>query len=79
MTIIPSLLLINRQCIQAYMHTKERETWEQVELKKREWRENNPTKLWGIYERVSEVFSPNNRDILVVLLLLERGCNSHIT
>jgi hypothetical protein len=25
------------------------------------------------------VFSPSNREISVVLLLLERGCNSHIT
>jgi len=30
-------------------------------------------------EIVSEVFSPSNREISVVLLLLERGCNSHIT
>jgi hypothetical protein len=30
-------------------------------------------------ERVSDVFSPSNRDISVVLLLEERGCNSHIT
>ena len=30
-------------------------------------------------EIVSEVFSPSNREILVVLLLLERGCNFHIT
>jgi hypothetical protein len=72
MTIIPSLLPINKQCIQAYVHTK-------LERKKREWRESNPTKLWGICERVSEVFSTTNREILVVLLLLERGCNSHIT
>jgi len=49
---------------------REREEWK---------RESNPTKLWGICERVSEVFSPINREISVVLLLVERGCNSHIT
>jgi len=65
-------LPINRQCIQAYFahHKRGREEWE---------RESNPTKLWGICERVSEVFSPINREISVVLLLVERGCNSHIT
>jgi len=65
-------LPINRQCIQAYLahHKRGREEWE---------RESNPTKLWGICERVSEVFSPINREISVVLLLVERGCISHIT
>jgi hypothetical protein len=29
--------------------------------------------------RVSDVFSPSNREISVVLLLVERCCNSHIT
>jgi hypothetical protein len=65
-------LPINRQCIQAYFvhHKRGREEWE---------RESNPTKLWGICERVNEVFSPISREISVVLLLVERGCNSHIT
>ena len=79
MTIILSLLPINRQCIQAYKHTTREKLDTKLERKKREWRESNPTKLWGICERVSEVFSPGNREILVVLLLFERGCNSHIT
>jgi hypothetical protein len=38
-----------------------------------------PTKLQGISERVSEVFSLINREILVILLLVERCCNSNIT
>ena len=49
-------LPINRQCIQALSASQERRGEE-------EERESNPTKLWCICERVSEVFSPSNREI----------------
>jgi hypothetical protein len=64
-------LSINRQCIQSYSahHKKRRKEWE---------RESNSTKLWSICERVSEVFSLINRKILIVFLLVDRCCNSHI-
>jgi hypothetical protein len=53
-------LPINKQCIQTLKYTT-REKKRRV--RKGKW----STKLWGIYERVNEVFSPSNREISVVL------------
>ena len=69
-------LPINRQCILAIEHTHQ-------ERNKREEESERgkviPHNCEVFCEIVSEVFSPSNREISVVLLLLERGCNSHIT
>jgi hypothetical protein len=73
--ILHGCLPINRQCIQAlYVHQERNKREEESERGK-----VIPHNCEVFYEIVSEVFSPNNREISVVLLLLERGCNSHVT
>jgi hypothetical protein len=49
------------------------------EEKESERRKVIPQNCEVFVRRISEVFSPSNREISVVLLLVERGCNSHIT
>ena len=57
---------------------KEEVNTSQERKKKRVRKGKVSTKFQGISERVSDVFSLINREILVILLLVERGCNSNI-